>query len=290
MAPIWGGGPVCMEADLGSRLGPTLHLRKGSPLAVRLLMMRFAECLKVSLAVLLLVSAVSAKADAATATCGTGGNCFAGRGFQAQGYEPRGAAANIEVRTAPLCTSGPDTDSTAWSMLAGDDNPYQYAQIGYIHKNYGSTPLRFFYERSQDPGQAFEQVLFGHPVYGNTPNFKAPRYPSDGRIHLLIDDAPPPGAACNDENLCVTTFDPLQAWSGTNAQWFAETLHPGDDVVGTSGNRTDFRQVQVKKANENWVNEDFNFGAPPSFCYYHAQEQTSDSFFRTWTNPVDHNC
>lgn len=61
---------------------------------------------------------------------------------------------------------------------------------------------------------------------------------------------------------------------GINAEWFTETLHPGDDVAGTSPNETDFNRVKVKKPDDTWVNEDFNFGAPPDFCYYHAQEQT----------------
>lgn len=242
-----------------------------------------------SMVVIMLMSWLPTEVGAATTACGTVGNYFAGRGFEPPGYEPRGAAANIEVRTAPLCSSGPDTDSSAWSMLAADDGG-GWAQIGYIHKNYGSTPLRFFYEWLSRPGGSFEQVFFGSPVYGNTYNFKASRYPSDGKIHLLLDNASPPGAACDDTHLCVTTFDPLDVWPGINAEWFAETLHPGDDVVGTSSNRTDFIAVKVKKPDDTWVNENFNFGDPPDFCYYHAQEVTVDSFFRTWTEPVDHNC
>jgi hypothetical protein len=228
-------------------------------------------------------------AKAATAGCGTAQARFVGRTFDPSGYEPWGAQANITRRVHPdLCTSGAATDSSVWAMLAGDGPTSQYAQIGFIYANYLSTPLEFFWEYSKCSGCAFGQHFWGQPGLDVQKNYKVLRFASDGHLHMILDNTQAP---CDATYGCAETpFDPLNAWPGTNSEWYSETQHPGDDVFGLAGtgNLTDVNAIQTYQPNGPWVNQNYTGG--PTACYLNITEITSNSHFRSWTAPLDHSC
>ena len=125
-------------------------------------------------------------------------------------FEPWGARAEVLRPDAPsLCGTGPNggEDSSVWVMLAGDGNGNQYAQIGYIWKNYGSGANRFFWEWSEGAGNdEFSQEFWGEATAGQTYDMRASYYPSDGYIHLILDGAQP---ACIDGQCAQTQIDPF---------------------------------------------------------------------------------
>jgi hypothetical protein len=220
-------------------------------------------------------------------SCGSNIHVFAGRSFNPPGYESHGARANVLRTASPdLCTSGQTTDSSVWVMLAGDGTSDGYAQIGYIYKNYGSDANRFFYEWRKTSGGSFVQVMFGTPVHGDTYDFRASRYDTDGHIHLILDGAQ---AQCGASDCAETNFDPLTAWSGTNNQWFEETQYQGDDVHGTSGEKTDLNGVNTRAPSGDWVVQTWNGGGTGQ-CFIHTDEINTNSHFQSWTSPLNHSC
>lgn len=62
-----------------------------------------------------------------------------------------------------------------------------------------------------------------------------------------------------------------------------------DDVFGHSGNKTNFKEVQTKNTSNNWVYQNWTSGVE-TFCYYKTEEITINSHFRSWTQPINHNC
>jgi hypothetical protein len=221
----------------------------------------------------------------AAVTCGIQDPTFSGRGYDPSGYQPRGAEAEVDIRSGVLCQggSGPDTFFTSWVMIANQASS-GYAQVGHMFKNFGSVSHRFFYEYDVGPG-GFTRVFWGTPVFGNHHNFRASRSTSDGHIHFTVEGNNPPGSVPGETN-----FDPLVAWSGTVAWWSSETAHIGSDVPGTPSNKTNFEFVHHKNNNETWQLQNWNLVALPTACYFSVSEVTSDSHFRSWTNDPNHGC
>ncbi len=251
----------------------------------------------------LFLSAVPAQQARAATSCSTANFFFAGRGWDPNTYEPRGAVASISIESADLCNNASNyTDTSAWSMVAGDGAGPKYAQIGYLKHNgincgCGSVQRRFFYEWSKCAGCDFGQVYFGAPSLGTTHDFKVVRDDTSGHLVMYLNGSTPdcsgscPFSNCpQNHNQCAeTTFDPLNAWSGTNNQWFEESHNLGSDVLGTNSSRTLFSQVRTNKPNGDWVNQTWN-SSGSGICYYNVNEITSDSRFEAWTQPLDHSC
>jgi len=74
--------------------------------------------------------------------------------------------------------------------------------------------------------------------------FTVDRYAGSGLIHMRLDLADAP---CNKFDVCgVTDFDPVAEWVEIEANWSAETIHPGDDVPGAFGSPAVFSSIQEK--------------------------------------------
>lgn len=136
-----------------------------------------------SAALLVALAGPSATAVASTTCASVDSNYFDGGVNDPVTFQPWGARANVLRPATPnLCGSGPsgEEDSSVWVMLAGDGSDYEYAQIGYIWKNYGSGANRFFLEWSESKGGASSQVFWGDPVTGDTYDMRASYYPRMG--------------------------------------------------------------------------------------------------------------
>jgi hypothetical protein len=216
-------------------------------------------------------------AQAAT-TCYDAGNWWVGHGFEPTTYEPTGARATVLLRGTDLCNNPTHyTDSSAWAMVASDTT-VGYAQIGYLKHNAmgcgcGSQQFRFFYEWAKcSTCSSFGQVYFGTPNLGNTVDFKVSRDDSSGHLVMYLNGATPncsgtcPFSNCTSgQNECPeTNFDPNNAWGGTNNQWYGEILDRANDAVGTSGSRAVFSDVQTRKHDGSWVNQNWNFSGSGS--------------------------
>lgn len=235
------------------------------------------------IASMVLVLLTSPSADAATQSCGTGAR-FAGRGYNPSNYHPRGAEAEVDIRSGPLCNGGggPDGFSTSWVMLAGNNG---YAQVGHMFKSFGADNHRFFYEYDIDETSGgFTRVFWGNPVFGNHHNFRASRN-ADGHVHFTIEGNNPPSSVPGETN-----FDPLNAWTDLRAWWSSEVSQPGSDVPGSTSSKTNFDFVHHKNTSNNWQLQNFNLIASPQPCYFSVAEVTSDSHFRSWTNDPTHAC
>jgi len=171
-------------------------------------------------------------------------------------------------------------------MLA-PNRPDGWAQIGFVSQNTtSSNPAtgwdhnHFFMQWWRGNGYAVHTLYWGTPSSGSSWKFQATRQAGDGRIHLLKDGI----------SQWETDFDPLDAWgsTGRNAEFFAEITNKGSDFYGTSGNRTDYAQVQSKTV-DGWANQNWNYGGS-NLCYGKVNELTSNSHFEVWTSPLDHNC
>lgn len=227
-------------------------------------------------------------ASAATSNCGTAGNYFAGRYYAPAASEllVRGARADIEQKQANLCTGGANSESLGQSMLAANEE-FRWAQIGWVHKNYGDVYLRYLWEWT-GTGGAINQSYFGYPHYDTSDTFTVNRYESDSKIHLLLNGVAPD---CNIQEVCpVTGYDPVNQWDGgIHAEWFGESFHPGTDLPGTDSNRMDFLNVETKGGAGNWNSNGFSSPAIEDFCYYHVNTASS-SHIKVWTDPLNHQC
>jgi hypothetical protein len=175
---------------------------------------------------------------------------------------------------------------STWAMLAAQNPTEGISQIGYIQRNSG-TYLRYFWEWTNPPGVGGSNTsYFGTPVYDTTVTFFVREETTAGTIDVMYDGNIPP---CNLDDVCSqTSYDPLEAWTGNpQNQFYAESHQPGDDIPGTSGNRTNFTIVQERNTS-GWHVQGFN-DAENERCYYILNQQT-DSTFQVYTDPINHSC
>jgi hypothetical protein len=250
---------------------------------------RYPEAILLSLAFLLL-PAGNTWAHAAASSCG-GGSKFDGYIYSPDptDFKVRGAQADISVQVADLCPAAQFT-SLAWDMVAAHDNS-GWAQIGYIQKNSGAY-LNGFWQWTQGGGGGLFTGYFnnGDITYDGTVLFLVARGGNDGLLHMKYTDSLVE-PHCNMAGVCpVTDFDPLSAWSGNPvADYAGEVIHPGDDVPGTSGNRTNFTNVRDKDQDGNWSSQGFTYLAAGIPCYF-KNNLINNAHVQLWTDPLNHSC
>jgi hypothetical protein len=224
------------------------------------------------------------------------GNYFDGRYYGPGGpvnpglYAIRGAEADIRFRGSALCELA-DNSSVTWTML----QPCSYcpqvswAQIGYLHKNYGNVAERYFWQWKSPSGVPFTG-LWGAPQRGQLDTFTATIYPSDGKIRLLLNGALPPP---NGNGVsAVTSFKPVEVWSGIGATWSGEVLYPESDIMGTQSYQTDIDLLKTKNTSDSWIHRDpaqSNMLLVKDFCWMRSN-LTGPFSFEIHTHPVDHAC
>lgn len=236
------------------------------------------------LALLLTIFVPTTEARASLYSCGTAGNFGEGKIYNPPTAQVMGARVDLAYRQANLCQTT-DSDSTGWAMVRADGGE-GWAQIGFIHKNYGEIFLRFFWQWVEDFGVTeTHTAVFGEPDPSTPNNFKVSRYTIDSRLHMLIDDGIPPG---NGQQVdAVTDFDPIAAWGGLAADWGVETQHAGDDFAGKVDNKAHFTGVESRDAFGNWASHSLTHSGDT--CYGRLNT-VSNSHFKTWTEPLDHDC
>jgi hypothetical protein len=203
-------------------------------------------------------------------------------------YHVRGAKALIEIRSADLCTSEGSTFSGAWSMVASAD-AHGWAQIGYLNRSTSPT-LTYFWQWMKDTTASTPRTataLFGSPAEGDSKTFRVEYLQSDDALHLFYG---PDEGPCNSGGDCPTTpFDPLNAWNGTQGQWYGETGFAGSDVPGRSTSKTDFDTVRVKEPGTDWTQENWTATGSDK-CFYKQDIINNGDHFKIWTQPIDHDC
>lgn len=224
-------------------------------------------------------------------------------------YEVRGARADLNIRDPALCSdfSGRnlgelrETFSYSWSMLSGVDTQYGesgWAQVGYQRLRTelgGLRPLEYRWEWVRSyPSTTRYFGWYGAPSPASTHKFAVSYYATiDQRAHMLIDQNP---VACQNGTCGVTNFDPLAAWDNTLAHFSAEVKDHQSDITGTLNYRTNFREIQVRNGNLDWVHRAHTstYGDdgpyPESYCYFHRVDEDDSTLFRVYTNPLDHEC
>jgi hypothetical protein len=228
--------------------------------------------------------------NAATGGCGVEGPHFAGVKYAPGNgsYAVRGSKAKIDIQIADLCTNQGGTFSNAWAMVASADAT-GWAQIGYIVTTPSEPELHYFWQWMKDGtvgGSPSGTYLWGSPDAGSEKTFKVERLGTTGHLHMYLAGSEAP---CNPDGPCAeTSFDPLQAWNGTQAQWFGETGWAGSDVVGVVGDKANVDNVQVEFTS-GWSSPNWS-DVSADRCYYHAGVVDNGSHFRLWTDPLDHDC
>jgi hypothetical protein len=231
-----------------------------------------------------------ARTAVANAGCGDPepyANFHRGRGILEPPINARGAKADLTIRGTQICY-GADSWSYSFVMLHGEDSDqWGWAQIGFYRKNFGQQGSRWRWQYQQNLWQCDCPVAadYGTPVIATTYEVKVSRYPSDGKIHMLVDNQP---GACNAGGYCaITPFDPLLLWPEVNASWESETYHPETDIQGTNSYRTDFDVTQVKDHNDDWYYGDWNQSIADCPGFYKLHVSYSNRHFQSWTDPVD---
>lgn len=188
----------------------------------------------VALIVMLAVTALPSRAVKAATECG--GTNTVHDGLYRFGTGVRDAKANIPTRAIYFCTGGSGyshSDVSAWSMVTGDGS-LEWAQIGYGKHRYDSATTYFAEVSTANyPEDYWRQ---GGNEASGTSNFRVVYNETTDRMRMYR----------NDILFYETTWNPFTKW-GTSwgHQWMGETHVNGDDMPGTSSNRTTFDPLLV---------------------------------------------
>lgn len=230
----------------------------------------------------------ASKAEAASSTCGTGGSYFVGVQLAVQqSSNGDGVQSNVENRFPLLCTSTSAERFSLGTVMISRPDGTGWAQIGSI-RNTTLCCHRFFWQWTRGTGFSVSTAYWGDPVLHQNTNFKVTRLAADGHLHMIYlnpDQTPP----CNQAGFCPETdFDPSQSWGGQHLTAFAEVSHPGNDVNGSASAKADFASILVRPLGGGWQDPSTwsTFNDRP--CYYHRGTVSQYTFFRTWTDPINH--
>lgn len=154
-----------------------------------------------------------------------------------------GASATIDFRQPILCfpTDG-NRGATAWAMSWATGNG-GYAQAGYYRLN------------NQGAEHFFSQDNECWPGCGPPTTVELPNGPSQAHTYKVVYDANIARLRMyyGTSLISTTSYDPFVTWSGlVQGQYFGETIDGGDDMIGTVGNVTKFRNIQVQNAVTGW--------------------------------------
>jgi len=206
--------------------------------------------------------------EQAVGSCGTHGNYFDGaKNGVGSGVYRRGARVDAIVRNTALCTGDPSIAnfSAGWAMLTGDIAPSDgWAQIGFeVDKANGNT---WFLQSLRDSSKGPHTEFWGNPGGGTQKRFVVTRE-SDGFIHLKLCDF---ATGNNCTTYHVTSFDPLNAWSNADTQYFGETGYFADQMLGSEANPFWFVSPQGKHADDNWYDDNLDHPGADSSHYKFA--------------------
>ena len=227
-------------------------------------------------------------ASAANASCGNYHHWFAGVTAPPFGQQySDGADARLSVQSQPLCstnTAAPRT-SSAWVMIAGDG----WAQIGYWH-NSDLCCRRYFWQWTVCPDASCNTYTasWGSPSNGDVNEFSVIWNTSDHHLHMYIGGSTPTCMGQPPYQCPETDFNPRQAWTLDDAEFYGEVDFPGSDIAGSSSFKTSFTSVEEDpQGSDGWgsytwiVNLDCD-------VFYHQSDISQYSSFKIWTYPPDH--
>ena len=171
--------------------------------------------------------------------------------------EYEGAAANITVRNALLCTTDTSeaNNSSAWSMITDFRG---WAQTGFLRA--GPIGEAHFAQQSLD-GTSWSTV-FGSQV-------------ADGEVHHDWQQYDG-GCGCIHSNVDVTrfmdsTFNPKLSWVYPyGAEFFGETKYLETNMPGWNTSQTTFSGLQV----QNFSNDN-GWYTPPEWSYWSSNDNTN---------------
>ncbi|MGH2711516.1 MAG: hypothetical protein ACRDH9_09975 [Actinomycetota bacterium] len=219
----------------------------------------------------------SGDVHAANAQCGAFGHNLIGAFSEAENY---GARAEIEKDKPDLCAK--KSVSVAWSMVAGGvtaEDVDGWAQVGYgrfgENSGHAESGMKVFTQTSRYIDSKPKTRFFPKPT--GTHLYEVDYKFSDGLFHLFVDG----------DHLAKTNWDPAASWTGDwSTQIFAETTHPGSDIVGTAANHATFSSIKRKLRDDSWVTvSDLALTTSPS-PRYHSAWVTQPTSFDVWTDPV----
>jgi hypothetical protein len=213
-------------------------------------------------------------AEASSACLGTGEASY----FDGLKYVPpdttslgvHKAKAVIADRIGEPCSDALGGDSvggtSVWVMVAGLP-PWEYAQIGYTMRPGWTSPRGFYQWNSGECNPAlvancYNGYYFADLVYSGTQNWWASGSTHTYEVKLEVDPtitsytAYRIGMSVGGSEKAFTPWDPHAQWTSNtdgaelwSGQFFGETHDLGDDIAGSSGQKTTFRSMAVATCN-----------------------------------------
>ncbi|CAN5288158.1 hypothetical protein BH20ACT24_BH20ACT24_07140 [soil metagenome] len=188
-------------------------------------------------------------------------------------------------------------------MVQDPFDPLGYAQIGLMHKNYGSVNERFFWQWGRGAGYTHYTSVFGSPQHGIAYTFIVERvydalYCQGSGGYCLTMDSPDISkipCASNPPYGCPrTNFDPVAAWGDPAAFWSGETLHLASDIQGSATYQQDFTVVRYKDGQGVWRGRNVidDMELVKDACYYrnNVLPGSNNQSFEIHTHPANHVC
>jgi hypothetical protein len=151
-------------------------------------------------------------------------------------------SAGINTYVPNLCTTNnSNSDSSVWTMLAGQASSDGWAQSGYGRHSGQTTAYEFaqtcgkYNTSTQTCTSGFAEwdgpAVSGTHTYSQVYNFNT------GRINMEVDGTVE----------LTTSFDPITTWTGPwIPEWEGETHDIGDDMPGTLATPVHFSNMQIQ--------------------------------------------
>lgn len=258
--------------------------------------MQTTRALKLAVLMALVTLAAALPARAASPFCGSFGGKFDGSLVVADSTYMNMAKADVDGEPAAACDSVVDQGNVraTWVMIASEDtSPPGWAQVGFYRAP--GNGFTYFTQWVKVSGvTTLHSDWFGSPSSPSVHTFRVERTnsascnnPAGHCLVLKVD-----GSASGGEP--YTSFDPHAVWAGSNALFFGETLYPGSDMSGESGDKTRFRNILEQDGpntgSYSWA------GANGGDCSYYKWGNPNSSNvytqFNIWTDPLSHgnNC
>ena len=230
--------PVCVCAEVGKRAIATI-----APLLAFLLVFAMMASLAAA-------RGSTQKAPVARAsevyTCGTFKNSwFDGYSGYLQQGTAEGSYATIQTRYGAVCDTDTNSEhnfTTAWAMIASDNNLGGYVQSGFL-RGYNQCMV-YFAETRRTSSYPFDSK-FGTSCIA-----------TDGSTHGY---AEPYGSGCGCEYAKIdgtvwmtTSWNPFQYWAYPFVpQFFGEATYLESDMPGNSASPTNFAHLQQQNSSDN---------------------------------------